>query len=71
LVDENSVLIGNEIYYKNSQFDIIANKVLNSCNVYRQKSKHNDTNLKKKNGKLMITKGMTVNQFEKKFNFND
>ena len=71
LVDENSVLIGNEIYYKNSQFDIIANKVLNSCNVYRQKSKHNDTNLKKKNGKLMITKGMTVDQFEKKFNFND
>ena len=71
LLDENSVLIGNEIYYKNSQFDIIANKVLNSCNVYRHKSKHNDTNLKKKNGKLMITKGMTVNQFEKKFNFND
>ena len=71
LVDENSVLIGNEIYYKNSQFDIIANKVLNSCNVYRQKSKHNDTNLKKKSGKLMITKGMTINQFEKKYNFND
>ena len=52
LVDENSVLIGNEIYYKNSQFDIIANKVLNSCNVYRQKSKHNDTNLKKKKRKI-------------------
>jgi hypothetical protein len=71
LIDDNSVLIGNEIYYKNSQIDIIANKVLNSCNVYRQKSKHNDTNLKKKNGKLMITKGMTINQFEKKYNLNN
>ena len=33
LVDENSVLIDGKILFKDSQFDIIANKVLNICNV--------------------------------------
>ena len=68
LIDENNVLINGEIYYKDSQFDIIANKVLQSCHVYSQKSLHNNTRLKKGEGKNMITRGMSVNEFERKYN---
>ena len=71
LVDEHNVLIDGEIYYKDTQFDIIANKVLNNCKVYKQKSKNNDTNLKKGDGKLMITHGLSINQFEKKYNLEE
>ena len=66
LVDENSVLIDGKILFKDSQFDIIANKVLNICNVNKKKSKFNNTSLKKKDGKLMITRGLSVGEFEKK-----
>ena len=68
LVDENSVLIDGKILFKDSQFDIIANKVLKSCHVYSQKSLHNNTRLKKGEGKNMITRGMSVNEFERKYN---
>ena len=68
LVDDNNVLIGNQLLHKGTQFDIIAKKVLNMCNVYHNKSKHNNTKLKKRNGKLMMTNGLSVQQFEKKFN---
>ena len=71
LVDEQNVLIGNQIYYKDSQLDVIANKVLNSCNIYKQKSKRNNTKLVKRSGKLMITHGMSVKQFENKYHFKD
>ena len=71
LVDEHNVLIDGEIYYKDTQFDIIANKVLNNCKVYKHKSKNNDTNLKKGDGKLMITHGLSINQFEKKYNLEE
>ncbi len=67
LVDEHNVLIDGELYYKDSQFDIIANKVLNSCKIYKKKSKYNNCFLKKKQGKLMITHGLSVRDFEKKY----
>ena len=67
LVDEYNVLIDGELYYKDSQFDIIANKVLNSCKIYKKKSKYNNCFLKKKQGKLMITHGLSVRDFEKKY----
>ena len=67
LIDENNVLIGNEIFYKGTQFNIIANKVLNLCNVYQKKNRYNDTNLKKGNGKMMFTQGLTLNQFGEKY----
>ena len=70
LIDENNVLIGNEIFYKGTQFNIIANKVLNLCNVYHKKDRHNNTSLKKGNGKMMFTQGLSVNDFEKKYNFD-
>ena len=71
LIDENNVLINGEIYYKDSQFDIIADKVLKSCKVYSYKSKHNNSRLKKGEGKTMITRGMSVKQFEKKYNLQE
>ena len=48
----------------------VAKKVLEECNVYSNKSKFNDTLLKAKEGKLMITKGMTIKQFEDKYKLN-
>ena len=68
LIDENNVLIGNEILYKGTQFNLIANRVLNLCNVYHKKDRHNNTSLKKGNGKMMFTQGLSVNDFEKKYN---
>ena len=71
LVDEHNVLIDGELYYKDSQFDIIANKVLNSCKIYKKKSKYNNSFLKKKQGKLMITHGLSVQDFEKKYHLEN
>ncbi len=71
LVDENNVLINGEIYYKDSQFDIIAEKVLKSCKFHSIKSKHNNSRLRKGEGKTMITRGMSVKQFEKKYNLEE
>ena len=71
LVDENSVLIDGKILYKDSQFDIIANKVLNICNIYKKKNLNNNSNLKKGSGKLMFTKGLSVDQFRRKYNINE
>ena len=70
LVDENNVLIGNEILYKATQFDLIANRVLKLCNVYQKKNRHNNGSLKKGNGKMMFTQGLSVNQFEKKYDLS-
>ena len=61
LVDENNVLIGNEILYKATQFDLIANRVLKLCNVYQKKNRHNNGSLKnwkKKNIKLLYPKNL-------------
>lgn len=68
-IDENNIIIGNERLDKNKQFDIITNKILGNCNILKHKSKFNDTTLKKRNGKLMITQGLSINQFEKKYGF--
>ena len=71
LIDENNVLINGELYYKDTQFDIIAEKVLKNCNVYQKKSKHNNSRLIKEEGKNMITGGMSVNEFERKYKLGD
>ena len=69
IMDENNIVIGNEIYNKKNQFNIIANKILGNCKILKHKSKMNDTILKKRNGKLMITHGLSIDEFEKKFGF--
>ena len=69
--EDNNVIINNKLYYKNSQFDQITHKVLEMCNIYSPKSKFNNTVHKSKGGKTMITKGMTVGEFEKKYKIQE
>lgn len=61
------ILVGNKMIPR-SNIDIIAKEVLNQCNVYHSKSNNNNTRLKSKKGKLMITKGLTVKDFKIKYN---
>ena len=63
-------MIDNERFDKNKQFDLITNKILDKCNIFNHKSKFNNTILKKRNGKLMFTRGLSVEQFEQKYRFN-
>ena len=53
-----------------SNLNQVAKKILNECNVYTQKSKFNNSSHKSKGGKTMITKGMTIEEFENKFKLN-
>ena len=63
------VKIGGKEYNKNQQMDVIAKLVLNNCNVVHEKSRYNNKAIKCGMGKLMITNGMTVKDFENKYNF--
>ena len=69
-LDEENIMVDNEIFNKKSQFELITNKILDKCNIFNHKSKFNNTILKKRNGKLMFTRGLSINQFEKKYGFN-
>ena len=69
--EDNNVIIKNKLYYKNSQFDKITNEILSMCNVHSPKSKFNNTVHKAKGGKTMITNGMTVREFEKKYRIEE
>lgn len=51
-----------------SKINQVAKKILKDCNVYNEKSKFNNSSHKTKGGKTMITKGMTVEEFESKYN---
>jgi predicted flavoprotein YhiN len=50
--------------------NVIANKILKKCNVINKKNKNNNKSLITGDGKLMITNGMTLAEFEKRFNLN-
>jgi hypothetical protein len=69
--EDNNIFIRNKMYYKNTQFDKITNEVLEMCNIHSIKSKFNNTVHKSKGGKTMITNGMTVGEFEKKYGLNE
>ena len=62
------VKIDNVEYNKNFQMNTIAQLVLHKCNITHAKSKYNQNSLRNKTGKLMITKGMSVNDFKHKYN---
>ena len=64
-LDDDKIWVDNKPIPK-SQIDIIAKKILNNCNYYHEKKDKKDI-LKKKSGKMMITSGMTVEEFCKKF----
>lgn len=57
-------MIDKELFDK-SRVDLIANKILKTCNYFHQKGKNVDVVAKKK-GKTMITNGLTVDEFLKK-----
>jgi hypothetical protein len=65
LDDEEKIWIDNEAISK-SKVDLIAKKILKNCNFSHNK-KYAET-LKKGSGKLMITSGLTLQEFSKKFN---
>jgi hypothetical protein len=46
----------------------ITFKVLNNCNVWKKKNKNNNKMLKSGSGKLMMTNGVSISDFVKKFN---
>ena len=68
--EENKIKIGNDVYYMNCQMGLIANKILNKCNVHHNKNKNNMNSLRVGEGKLMMTKGMTVKNFVSKYNLS-
>ena len=68
-MDEDNIMVDNHVYNKKNQFEIITNKILDKCNIFNHKSKFNNTILKKRNGKLMFTRGLSINQFEEKYGF--
>ena len=71
LLDENNLFFDNKIYNKKNQFDLIAKKVLKLCNIHSEKSKFNNSSLKEKSGKTMITQGLSIEQFEKKYGLQE
>ena len=48
--------------------DKAANAILNKCNVNHTKNKSSQGHLINGNGKLMMTNGLTINQFLTKYN---
>ena len=65
--DYDQIMIDNEVISIN-KMDTITKKMLTKCGFLRQKSASNNTSLKKGNGKLMVTSGLTVKEFTKKYN---
>mgnify|MGYP006873060965 CR=1 FL=1 len=54
-----------------TNLNYVAKKILDECNFYSKKSKFNNSSHKAKEGKTMITQGMTIKEFENKYNFNN
>jgi len=50
-----------------SQINEIANKILNKCNISKSKNRNNNTFLKAKEGKLMMTNGISISEFQRKY----
>lgn len=58
--------IDDQNYNVENQIDVIASKILNKCNITKEKNENNNKRLKSGQGKLMITNGMSINEFERK-----
>ena len=46
---------------------LLAKEILTRCNVFHKKNIHNNTSLITNKGKLMITKGMSVKDFQNRY----
>jgi hypothetical protein len=64
--DDDKIKIGKETYFR-SQVDVISKNVLKRCNYLKEKNPNSRGVLKAGTGKLMITNGMSLNDFTKKF----
>ena len=76
--EENSTNRLNEKYLENKKKNKVdenihdtAKLILGECNIYSSKSKFNNSFLKSRAGKTMITKGLSVNDFLKKYSLNE
>ena len=68
--DENLILYNNCVYYKNDQNDMkkLGKIILQKCHFINNKYIDNESNkLQKGTGKLMITNGLSINDFLNKF----
>ena len=65
--DENEVEINGEFFEKTTQFNLITKKVLQICKVYNNTRKKDKNIMKAGDGKNMMTKGMSVNNFIRKY----
>ena len=65
--EEEKVVIDSEAINKN-ELNTIAIKILNKCNYFHKKNKNNLTELRSNQGSTCITKGMSIEDFEKKYN---
>ena len=61
----------NDIYNKKEQFNMLIKNVLKDCHYLNNKSKNNNSSLKVRNGKTMITRGLSIAQFEKKYKLHE
>ncbi len=57
--DQKNYSVGNHI-------TVIANMILNKCNINKEKNENNNKKLKSGEGKLMFTNGLSIKEFEKK-----
>jgi hypothetical protein len=63
--EDEKVVIDNQEFFK-TETDKIAQKILTKCNYFHKKSPNNNKTLKVGDGKLMMTKGLTLKEFHAK-----
>lgn len=77
--DQSINLINNRYNWGNKNSNLVddvnihntAKTILGECNIYSSKSKFNNSFLKSRAGKTMITKGLSINEFLKKHSLNE
>ena len=77
--EEKSTNIINNIYNKGKNNNLVddenihntAKTILGECKIYTGKSKYNNSFLKSGTGKSMITKGLSLNEFLKKYSLKE
>ena len=69
ILDDDKVVIDNQPFNITNINDI-AFKVLNKCNISKSKNRNNNKMLKAREGKLMMTNGISISEFQKKYKLN-
>ena len=64
--DDERIVIGEKTFLK-SNIDLISKAVLKRCNYSHSKNQNSLKSLKKGDGKLMFTNGLTISEFVEKF----